>query len=153
MLAAVTDEDEDNLVSCQVAKHKFGVNRTIAIVNSPKNEHIFKKLGIDCTVSATNVLLEQIEDEVPTHQLVHLLHLEPEGMEIIEVKVPPASETIGRKINELSLPPQTLLCALMRKGSIPIVPGGDTVVKEGDRFLAITTVQVEDELRAELAGS
>jgi len=73
ILIAVTDEDEDNLVACQVAKHKFKVPRTIARINNPKNEALFKKLGIDVTISSTNIILEHIEEEVPTHPLVHLL--------------------------------------------------------------------------------
>jgi trk system potassium uptake protein TrkA len=152
MLVATTDEDEDNLVACQVAKHKFGVGRTIAIANNPKNESIFRKLGIDCTVSATSVLLEHIEEEVPTHPVVQLLHLEPEGREVIEVKVLPGAEAIGKRVSELSLSEDTLLCALLRKGSVPIIPTDDTVVREGDKFLVVTTEDRKEELRTQLAS-
>src|SRR4030042_708847 len=69
MLVAVTGDDEDNLVACQVAKHKYHVPRTIARIRNPKNEALFKKLGIDVTVSTTNIILEVIEREVPTHTL------------------------------------------------------------------------------------
>jgi trk system potassium uptake protein TrkA len=67
LFIAVTNEDEDNLVACQVAKHKFNVPRIIARIGNPKNETLFKRLGIDVTVSATNLILEYIEQEVPTH--------------------------------------------------------------------------------------
>src|ERR1039458_2597468 len=69
MLIAVTGDDEDNLVACQVAKHKFKVPRTIARIKNPRHEKLFKTLGIDVTVSATNIILENIETEVPTHPL------------------------------------------------------------------------------------
>ncbi|GAJ22805.1 unnamed protein product, partial [marine sediment metagenome] len=72
MLIAVTGDDEDNLVACQVAKHRFNVPRTVARIRNPKNETIFKKLGIDVTISSTNIILEHIEEEVPTHSLTHL---------------------------------------------------------------------------------
>ncbi|MBE0415482.1 MAG: TrkA family potassium uptake protein, partial [Dehalococcoidia bacterium] len=87
MFIAVTDEDEDNLIACQVAKHKFKVPRTIARINNPKNEKLFKKLGIDVTVSSVNLILEHIEEEVPTHPLIHLLTLKGGGLEIVEVKI------------------------------------------------------------------
>src|SRR2546426_6727036 len=82
MVIAVTGDDEDNLVSCQVAKVKFNVPRTIARINNPKNEEIFKHLGIDATVSATSAILAQIEQELPTHRLIPLLHLK-HGLELV----------------------------------------------------------------------
>jgi trk system potassium uptake protein TrkA len=65
VVIAVTGDDEDNLIVCQVAKRRFNVPRTIARVNNPKNEYIFNRLGIDMTVSATNVILSLIEQEIP----------------------------------------------------------------------------------------
>jgi trk system potassium uptake protein TrkA len=73
MLVAVTGDDEDNLVSCQVAKQKFNVPKTISRIRNPKNETLFKKLGIDITISSTNLLMEAIEEAVPTHPLTHLM--------------------------------------------------------------------------------
>lgn len=105
MLIAVTGDDEDNLVACQVAKHKFNVPRTIARIRNPKNETIFKKLGIDITISSTNIILENIETEVPTHPLTHLLTIRDKGLGIVEVKIPPGSATVGKLVKELSLPP------------------------------------------------
>src|SRR3972149_3832467 len=81
MVIAVTGDDEDNLVTCQVAKAKFKVPRTIARINNPKNEEIFKKLGIDTTVSATTAILSQIEQELPAHPLIPLLTLKGGGLE------------------------------------------------------------------------
>ena len=80
MLIAVTGDDEDNLVACQVAKYKFNVPRTIARIKNPKNEAIFKKLGVDVTVSSTNIILKNIEEEVPTHPLTHLLTIRDKGL-------------------------------------------------------------------------
>src|SRR3989304_3329930 len=75
MVIAVTGDDEDNLVVCQVAKVKFNVPRAVARINNPKNEEIFKRLGIDTTVSATAAILAHIEQEQPTAPLVPLLTL------------------------------------------------------------------------------
>src|SRR3990172_9051242 len=104
MVVAVTGDDEDNLVICQVAKKKFNVPRTIARINNPKNEEIFKKLGIDVTVSATNLILEHIEMELPTHSVMHLLELKAQGLEIVEIKVTPNSPAAGKQIKDLHIP-------------------------------------------------
>ncbi|MGD0205599.1 MAG: TrkA family potassium uptake protein, partial [Dehalococcoidia bacterium] len=85
LFIAVTGDDEDNLVACQVAKNKFDVRRTVARINNPKNEIIFKKLGIDTTVSSTALLLANIEQELPSHPLIPLLTLKGSGLEIVEV--------------------------------------------------------------------
>src|SRR5581483_5904823 len=96
MLIAVTGDDEDNLVACQVAKNRFRVPRTMARINNPKNELIFRKLGIDVTVSATAAILNQIEQELPTHRLVPLMHLRGKsGLEMVEVKIPSNAAIVG----------------------------------------------------------
>ena len=89
MLVAVTGDDEDNLVACQVAKHLHNVPRTVARIRNPQNEVLFKKLGIDVTVSVTNLILEAIEREVPTHPLTHLLTIDEKGLVIVDVRYLP----------------------------------------------------------------
>jgi len=153
MLIAVTGDDEDNLVACQVAKHKFNVPRTIAQVRNPKNETIFKALGIDVTVSSTNIILENIKEEVPTHPLTHLLTIRDKGLEIVEVKIPPDATTIGKPIKELTLPQGSRLALIIPKELKPRVPTSDTVLRDGDRVIAITTPESEEELRAVLRGA
>lgn len=152
MLVAVTDGDEDNLVSCQVAKYKFKVGRTIALINNPENEKVFKKLGVDVTVSSTDLILEHIEQEVPTHHLLHLMNLEKAGLEIVEVRIPPLSSAIGRRVKELELPSGAVLSLLIRKEQRPVVPTSDTVLETDDQFLAVTKPEVEEALRLALTG-
>lgn len=153
MLIAVTGDDEDNLVSCQVAKHKFNVPRTIARIRNPQNEAIFKKLGIDVTVSSTNVILEHIQEEVPTHSLTHLLTIRDKELEIVEIKIPPGSTSVGKPIKELSLPKGSRLVLIIPTELKPRVPTSDTVLREGDRVIAITTLEAEETLRALLRGT
>ena len=152
MLIAVTGDDEDNLVACQVAKHKFNVPRTIARISNPKNEAIFRKLGIDATVSSTNVILEYIEQKVPTHPLTHLLEIRDEGLEIVEVKIPPESVAVGKAIKELPLPPESALSLLIRKQEKPRIPTDNTVLQAGDQIIAVTPPESEQALRAALRG-
>jgi trk system potassium uptake protein TrkA len=152
MFIAVTGDDEDNLVACQMAKHKFNVSRTIARIRNPQNEPIFKKLGIDITVNSTNIILENIEEDVLVQPLTHLLTIRDKGLEVVEVKIPPDSTTIGKPIKELSLPKESRLALIIPKERKPRIPTSDTILREGDRVIAITTRESEDELRTALRG-
>jgi trk system potassium uptake protein TrkA len=152
MLVAVTGDDEDNLVACQVAKYKFNVPRTIARIRNPQNEAIFKKLGIDVTVSATTIILEAIEKEVPTHPLTHLLTLSERDLEIVEVRIPPESTTIGKLVKEISLPEGSKLALIIPKDRRPRIPAPSTLIREGDQIIALTTPELEAKLRAVLTG-
>ncbi|MFC2051706.1 potassium channel family protein [Chloroflexota bacterium] len=153
MLIAVTGDDEDNLVACQVAKHMFNVPRTIARIRNPMNETLFKKLGVDVTVSGTNVILEHIEEEVPTHPLTHLLAIEDSGVEIVEVKISPESSAVGKQIRQLSLPKGSKLALVIRKEGKNRVPTLNTILRAEDRVIALTTPESEEALRAALMGT
>jgi trk system potassium uptake protein TrkA len=143
---AATNEDEDNLVACQVAKHKFGVPRTIARVSNPKNEEIFKTLGIDCTIGVTNLILKHIEEELPTHPLMHLLTMGEEGTEIVEIKIGENSRAVGKSVKELELPQDTVLVLLMQNGQKPRIPASDAILKTNDRIIAVTSLEHKEEL-------
>jgi trk system potassium uptake protein TrkA len=153
ILVAVTGDDEDNLVACQVAKHKFKVPRTIARIRNPRNEVLFKKLGIDATVSTTTLILEHIEELMPSHPLTHLLMIRDKGLEIVEVKISPESATVGKAVRELSLPSESILALVIRKEQKPIVPAPDTVLQAEDQVIAVTTSESEEALRAALRGA
>ncbi len=153
MLIAVTGDDEDNLVACQVAKYQFNVRRTIARVRNPQNETTFKKLGIDVTVSSTSIILEHIEHEVPSHPLMHLLTIQDRGLEVVEVTIPPDSSTVGKQIKELALPPESILSLIIRRERKPIVPTTTTTLEAGDQIIAVTHPESEEALRTALIGS
>jgi trk system potassium uptake protein TrkA len=152
MLIAVTGEDEDNLVACQVAKYKFQVPRTIARVRNPKNEALFRQLGVDVAVSSTSIILEHIKHEVPTHPLMHLLTIQEKGLEIIEVTIPPESTTVGKQVKELSLPPESILSLIIRKERKPTVPTSSTTLQEGDQIIAVTRPESVEALKSALTG-
>jgi trk system potassium uptake protein len=152
MLIAVTGEDEDNLVACQVAKHKFKVPRTIARSTNPKNETLFRNLGIDVTVSSTNVIMEYIQQEVPTHILTHLLSIRDRGMELVDVKIPADSTSIGKKIKEISLPAGSVLTLVIRRDQKPLLASLDVVIQNGDQIIALTSNETEEQLKTALRG-
>lgn len=146
---AVTNEDEDNLVACQVAKHKFNVPRTIARVSNPKNEQIFRKLGIDCTIAVTNLIMKHIEEEIPAHPLAHLLTLMGEGNEIVEIIISENSKAIHKSMKELKIPRDSILALLIRSGQKPLIPTLDTVFEENDKIIALTSLENESALKDE----
>jgi len=152
MMVAVTGDDEDNLVACQVAKHKYNVPRTIARIRNPQNETLFKKLGIDVTVSTTNIILEAIEREVPTHPLTHLLTIDEKGQMIVDVKISPESATVGKTVKELALPKESKLALIIPDEGNAHAPAANTVLRAGDQVIAVTTTEAEEALRAALSG-
>lgn len=146
VVVAVTGEDEDNLVVCQVAKAKFHVGRTIARVNNPKNEQLFRLLGIDVTVSQTNHILNLIEQAIPERSFVHLLSLRHADLAIIEATIGEDSPVVNQSIDEIELPVDCLVAAIAR-GADLIVPHGETKILAGDDIIAVTQRAEEDELR------
>lgn len=151
IVAAVTGDDEDNLVICQMAKHHFDVPRTIARVNNPKNEELFRHLGVDEIISPTRMALGSIEQDIPVHELLHLATLENE-MEIIEAQLQADSPAVGRNPADLDIPSECSLFAVVRGGvATPIRP--DTVLREGDKVIAIGKADCERMLHEQLIGT
>ncbi len=146
VVIAVTGEDEDNLVVCQVAKAKFHVGRTIARVNNPKNEQLFRLLGIDVTVSQTNYILNLIEQAIPERSFIHLLSLRHADLAIIEATISNDSPVVNQTIEEIELPVDCVIAAIAR-GADLIVPRGSTEILAGDDIIAVTHREEEDELR------
>jgi trk system potassium uptake protein len=147
MVIAVTGDDEDNMLICQVATEKYLVDRIIARVNNPRNREWFELLGIRPFVSATDLILRVIEHEVPEYGLVHLLDLPQERLEIIEMLLGPDSRVAGSKVGDLEMPEGTLLISVLREGT-GFVPGPDTVLEAGDEVLAVLDPGVEEDLKA-----
>src|SRR6059036_3761390 len=128
MVIAVTGDDEDNVLICQVAKEKYMVDQIIARVNNPRNKQWFELLGIRPVVSATDLILRLIEHEVPKYGLVHLLDLPQERLEIIELEVASGAPGAGKKVRDLGLPDGSLVISILRDGQ-GFVPAGDSVVQ------------------------
>jgi trk/ktr system potassium uptake protein len=151
IVAAVTGDDEDNLVICQMAKHHFDVPRTIARVNNPKNEELFKHLGVDELISPTRMILGSIEQDIPVHELLHLGSLGGSDLELIEAPLLAGSPAIGRAPRDLQIPEGCSLFAVVRDGrAVPLRP--DTVLAEGDKVIAIGRAECEAALHEQLIG-
>ena len=146
VVIAVTGDDEDNMLICQVAREKYGVKRIVARVNNPRNKPYFDLLGIRPAVSATELILRLIEHEVPKYGFVHLLDLPEEKLGIVEFELGDDSPVIGERVGDLNMPEGSLLISVLRGGS-GFVPGADTVLESGDEVLAVLDTGKESELQ------
>jgi trk system potassium uptake protein TrkA len=146
LVVAVTGDDEDNIIICQIAKEHYGVEKVIARVNDPRNQLHFDLLGISPTVSATSIILAMIEHEVPEHGLIHLLELRKENLEIVEVQLDEDSPCIGKEVSRIRLPTGARLITVMRGGEAQMADG-TTQLKAGDQVLAVLEPGKEEELR------
>jgi trk system potassium uptake protein TrkA len=147
VVVAVTGDDEDNLVLLQVAKRRFGTRRTIARINDPRNENLFRMLGIDATMNATQVMLSVLEQEIPQANLVPLLRLHDTDIEVVEALVDQRSRVTGMPLREVDLPPESTIAVVIRDGSA-FFPNGGTVLEAGDEVVALTRGVHEPRLRA-----
>jgi len=145
LVITVTGDDEDNMLVCQVAKEKYECERVIARVNNPRNLQHFKLLGIQPVVSATDLILRLIEHEVPRYGLIHLLALEEERLEIIELEVQSGAPAAGLRVADVSLPEGSLVISVLRDGR-GFVPTPETVVEAGDQVLLVLDAGLEEQI-------
>ena len=146
VIIAVTGDDEDNLVICQMAKKRYKVGRTIARVNNPKHTEIFQKLGIDLTVSPTRAILALIEAELPSSRFVQLMTLKNAGLDLIEMRIPAESPVVGKMLRDINLPRSANLVLIIRDQQY-ITPSAETKIYANDDLFALVNRDGEEELR------
>jgi trk system potassium uptake protein TrkA len=152
VVVAVTGDDEDNLVICQMAKLKFNVPRAIARVNNPQNEDIFQALGIDTTVSSTKIIFNLIEQQIETDQVILLAPLQRGNIEIVEIDLGPDSPVLGKRIPQVILPEGALIISIVRDGHA-ILPNMDVEFKHGDSVIALVASDRESQIRNIFVGA
>jgi trk system potassium uptake protein TrkA len=151
VVIAVTGEDEDNLVICQMAKKRFHVGRTIARLNNPKHEDIFQKLGIDITVSPTRSILSLIEVELSSTNFVPIITLKRAGVEIIEMRIPSESPVVGKMLSQINLPRNSKIALIIRDKQF-IFPTSESRILGDDEVYAIVSREEEEALRKALGA-
>src|SRR5213080_2291889 len=152
MVIAVTGDDEDNILICQVAREKYGVERVISRCNNPRNLHHFELLGVKPAISATDLILRLIEHEVPRVGLLHLLDLPQERLEIIEIEVTPGSPAAGTMVKDIGIPEGSLVISILRDGT-GFVPLADSVIEAGDEVLLVLDTGLEDAITSKFQVS
>ena len=151
VVIAVASRDEDNLAACQIAKHLFHTPKTIALVKDPRNENLFRLLGVDVSINRTHQTLSIIEEEIPGHPLVHLMNLKSLPMELVSINIPPDAAAAGMALGDLELPPNSFI-SLVIKESGPVTPSHGVVLDSGDDVVAVTTLDEEQLLYNTLIG-
>ena len=146
VVAAVTGEDEDNLIVCQMATHTWGVERTVARVNDPRHVQIFNELGVGAVVSATNILYNLVEQEISLGQVIPLAALRRGNIEIVEATLTARSPSVGKKLRDLQVPPKTNVVWFLR-GEEGYLVDGDTVFQAGDLVVALVATEYESQFR------
>lgn len=152
VFVAATGSDQDNLISCQLAKKVFGVPKTVSRASNPKNESVMTRLGIDATVSSTAIIQHVIERELPTVRIKSLLSLQDGEFQILEYPLDSSSAAVGRLVREIDLPQQANLIAVLR-GRTTVVPRGETLLSDGDVIVALVNKGHEEQLRRALLGA
>ena len=150
LVIAVTGDDEDNILICQIAKEKYLCERTISRVNNPRNLQHFELLGIQPAVSATDLILRLIEHEVPQYGLVHLLDLPAEQLEIIEIEVTAGAPAASKRVADVAVPEGALIISVLRNGT-GFVPKADTVIEAGDEVLLVLDPGLEADITEQFA--
>jgi len=145
MVIAVTGDDEDNILICQMARERYGVDNIIARCNNPRNLQHFELLGVNPAVSATDLILRLIEHDIPEYGLLRLLDLPREHIEIIELQVADGSPAAGQTVRDLGLPNGSLVIAIMREGG-GFVPVAESEIHAGDEVLLVLDTVLEDEV-------
>ena len=151
VVAAVTGDDEDNIIVCQLAKELFNTRRTVGRVNNPDNERVFAELGIDVPVDATMIIGKIIEEEVSFSDFVNLMSFKRGKLAIVRVDLPAESPVINKKIKDIELPKDTVLVSIVRREEV-MLPKGNTVLEAGDDIIAMAMVGNESQLINLLVG-
>jgi trk system potassium uptake protein TrkA len=148
VLAAVTGEDEANLVVTTLGKFEFKVQRTIARVNNPKNTWLFTpEMGVDVSLNQADVLAGLIVEEMSLGDMMTLLKLRKGEYSLVEEKVNPTAVAVGKMIRELDWPSECVVAAIIRRNKL-MIPRGDTVFQPGDEVLAVVHTSQTKQLAA-----
>jgi trk system potassium uptake protein TrkA len=148
VLAAVTSEDEANLVVTTLGRFEFNVPRTIARVNNPENAWMFTAdMGVDVALNQADILSKLVAEEMSLGDMMTLLKLRKGQFSVVEEKVHPTAAAAGKALQELMLPDQCVIAAVIRKGDL-IIPRGEVVLQPADEVLAIVHASQVGDLAA-----
>ena len=151
VVIATTGNDEDNLAACQLARHWFNVYRTLALINNPENEVLFRLLGVDITVSSTRIILTQIEEGLPARVHFNLLPVRG-NREMVRVEVPPGADVVDKPLQGVVLPAGTRVTAVISRDGRLKSLNGETTIEAHDEVIALTSADNAGALRETMTG-
>ena len=151
VVIAVTERDEDNLATCQIAKHLYHAPKTISLIKDPQNEALFKELGVDGIINNTHLVLSTIEEDLPGYSLVHLMNLRSPDQEMVSVTIPHDAAVVGQLLGDIALPPKSFI-SLVVKQEGPTLPYDELMLEAEDDVVAVTSTDEELLLFETLTG-
>ena len=151
LVLAVTLNDADNLVICQISKRHFGAPRTAALAANPNHVELFRRLGIDAVVSVATILTTLVEQQATLEDMISLTPLAEGKIMVTELAIPEDAPAVGKTLSELDLPRNALIATITRDGE-PIIPRGDIRLYAGDRVLLVTKTEAECSAIGQLLG-
>lgn len=138
VVAAVTGNDETNLVVTSLARFEFNVRRVIGRVNNPKNAWLFTPdMGVDVSLNQSDILAHLVAEEMSLGDMMTLLKLKRGEFSLVEDKVHPKAPTVGRSLTEITLPSESIIVAVIRNHQM-MVPNGQTILQEHDELLMLS---------------
>lgn len=146
-IVSVTGSDETNLIVCQLAKKKFGVPKTVAKSNNPKNVEVMQELGIDNVINSTDSIVSLIEREVDTSSIKQVMSLNKGEVTLFEVELPADYIYDGEMLMDIKLPVLFNVISITRKGCM-IIPRGQSMLKSGDKLLVISETKAVREIKS-----
>lgn len=148
VVLAMTPHDQDNLITCQLAQRMYGVPRTIALVNDPESEPIFRQLGVTIAFSATQIIATLIEEQADFDEVINLIPAAGGRVNVTEVTLPDDAPAVGMQLRELRIPQNALIATIIRDEEV-IIPGGASRLETDDRLIIITQPETyADTIRA-----
>jgi trk system potassium uptake protein TrkA len=137
VVLSLTPLDQDNLVACQIAQQMFGVPRTIALVNDPDHEAVFRQLGLTTAISTTQIITSLIEQKAGFEDITNLIPVAEGKVNVTEVSLRHSAPTVGKSLRELNLPENSLIACIIRDGQV-IVPRGESRLQAADRLILMS---------------
>jgi trk system potassium uptake protein TrkA len=146
VFVATTGRDEDNLAACQLAKTRFNVPKTAAVVQNPDHVLLFEAAGIDDVVSSTDLVLSRIAGALPAHPLVRLMPVTGRSKEIVGIKIPSGGAVAGLALREVNVPYGSLISLVISANGHTEVATAETVLEPEDEIIAVSPVETTDSL-------
>ncbi len=151
VVVALTPKDQDNLAVCQIAHKMFRVPRTVALVNDPQNEEVFRELGVSVAFSSTQIIARILEERAGFEDIANLIPLAEGRVTISEIALRADAPAADKTLRDLPLPDGALVGGILRDGNV-IVPRGDTALRSGDRLIIISSPDCYDRVLRVLTG-
>ena len=151
VVIAVTGQDEENLIACQLAKNNFRVGKTIARVNNPKNTNVFLKLGVDIPVSSTDIITDMIEQEVDYAGMKTLTSVKNNRIVVSEIEIKKNSPVFNRKVMDIKMPKDCQLVSIIKDDEL-MRPSEHLVLLEGDSVIVVSDSENKKALRDLFVG-